>query len=78
MSESIKFEGKHGILVRQTAARLYVVLEEPKIHIRKLPIAALGDIEFTPRQPLDQIKRHLRQAARGQHITAECQLAIGR
>ncbi len=54
----------HGLLVKQTKKKVYIILmEAPKIKIRKLPIAELDymqEIDY----PVKKCQKHLRSAAR--------------
>ena len=79
-SESIKMNGQYGLLIRQTQDRLYVIMDETKIHLRRLPVSAMTKIDFVTQQPVSLIKKHIRQSARRHHqpLTQECQEALAR
>ena len=61
----------HGLLVRETKKKVYIILmEAPKVKIRKLPIAELDYMEEIP-YPVKKCQKRLRSAARQWH----CKLA---
>ena len=54
---------RYGLLVREERDRLYVILQEPRVHMRRLP---LTDEQFiTPIDcPVSKMQRSIRQTAK--------------
>lgn len=75
MSESISYRGSYGLLVRQTQARVYVILQEHTVHIRRLPVSDMEYITFLPKCPVGKMKRSLRQFAKNK-LSRDCREAL--
>ena len=75
MTEAIRYrtpgahsQVHHGILVKETKSRLYVILIESGMHMRKVPRGEEKFIDVLPGHKIKTVKRQLRQFAKSHKI----------
>ncbi len=69
---------RHGLLVKETASKVYVILIESPVHIRKLPKSERMFMAELEGYKEKKVKRQLRQYAKERHtkLSSECKAAL--
>jgi len=69
---------RHGLLVKETASKVYVILVEAPVHIRKLPKSERRFMVELENHKEKTVKRQLRQFAKDRRtkLSQECKEAL--